>query len=191
MTGYDFPAADNGAAPIKPGLGSILSRYRGATGPDGLPTYVRFRGILGDGPAWLGRQYAPFDVGGKARDNMNLRVTLDRSTTARSLLKTFDTARPRRRRPGLMTGLDSFETQAFDLILGKARDAFDVTREDPRLRDRYGPGARRAAAPGPAPVRGGRRLRDRALRRLGHARADRDGDAANRARRSTRRSAPS
>src|SRR4051812_4616899 len=36
MTGYDYPAADNGAAPIKPGFGSVLSRYRGATGPNGL-----------------------------------------------------------------------------------------------------------------------------------------------------------
>src|SRR5215213_5092743 len=32
MTGYDYPAADNGAAPIKPGVGSVLSRFRGATG---------------------------------------------------------------------------------------------------------------------------------------------------------------
>ena len=39
-----------------------------------------------------------------------------------------------------MAGLDSFETQAFDLVLSKARDTFDVTREDPRIRDRYGKG---------------------------------------------------
>src|SRR5205807_3250345 len=78
MTGYDFPPADNGQAPIKPGLGSILSRQRGATNPhNGLPTYVRLSGILGDGPAWLGSQYAPFDVGGNARRNMNLTVTHD------------------------------------------------------------------------------------------------------------------
>src|SRR5215471_16663507 len=79
MTGYDFPPADNGQAPIKPGLGSILSRHRGATNPhNGLPTYVRLNGILGDGPAWLGSQYAPFDVGGNARRNMNLTISHDR-----------------------------------------------------------------------------------------------------------------
>src|SRR5205814_1992811 len=50
MTGYDFPPADNGAAPIKPGIGSILARHRGANNPaTGLPTYVRMGGILGDG----------------------------------------------------------------------------------------------------------------------------------------------
>src|SRR3954468_20822943 len=65
MTGYDFPPADNGQSPIKPGLGSIVARHRGATNPvTGLPTYVRLGGILGDGPAWLGSTFAPFDLGG-------------------------------------------------------------------------------------------------------------------------------
>jgi len=41
---------------------------------------------------------------------------------------------------GLMDGLDSFEGQAFDLILSKARQVFDINREDPRTRDRYGMG---------------------------------------------------
>src|SRR5436190_11564592 len=46
MTGYDFPPADNGQAPIKPGLGSIMARHRGANNPrTGLPNYVRLGGI--------------------------------------------------------------------------------------------------------------------------------------------------
>src|SRR3954469_5604175 len=75
MTGYDFQAADNGAPANKPGIGSIGSRYRGANNPQtGLPTYVRTGGILGDGPSWLGAPYAPFDVQGRARQNMTLAV---------------------------------------------------------------------------------------------------------------------
>ena len=140
MTGFDYPPADNGAAPIKPSLGSILSRYRGATGYEGLPTYVRSREILADGPAWLGQQYAPFGLDGKARENMLLRDSLDKIDDRRSLLKSLDTARRDVERSGLMNGMDAFEAQAFDLIVGKARDAFDITREEPRLRDRYGPG---------------------------------------------------
>src|SRR5262245_39847454 len=55
MTGYDYPPADNNMAPIKPGLGAILARHRGANNPGtGLPTYVRPGGRLGDGPAWPG-----------------------------------------------------------------------------------------------------------------------------------------
>jgi hypothetical protein len=141
MTGYDFPPADNGQPPIKPGLGSILARYRGANNAaTGLPTYVRLGGILGDGPAWLGPAYAPFDTGGNARTNMNLKVTLDRLGDRRSLLQALDNLDRHLDQSGLMDGLDSFETQAFDLILSRARETFDVNREDPRLRDHYGPG---------------------------------------------------
>ena len=37
-----------------------------------------------------------------------------------------------------MNGLDSFETQAFDLIRSRARETFDLSKEDPRTRERYG-----------------------------------------------------
>jgi hypothetical protein len=141
MTGYDYPPADNNAPPIKPGLGSILSRFRGANNPStGLPSYVRLGGILGDGPAWLGQSYAPFDTSGASRNNMNLRLTLDQLSERRSLLKTFDKLDRSIDRSGLMTGLDDFEGQAFDLILSRAREVFDVNREDPRTRDHYGKG---------------------------------------------------
>ncbi|HLJ94994.1 MAG TPA: DUF1501 domain-containing protein [Gemmataceae bacterium] len=141
MTGYDFPPADNNQAPVKPGLGSILARMRGPNNPQtGLPTYVRINHIYGDGPAWLGPSYAPFDSGGNARTNMNLHVTLDRLSDRRSLLKTFDTIDRSIDKSGLLHGLDSFEGQAFDLILSRAREVFDIKREDPRIRDQYGPG---------------------------------------------------
>src|SRR6185437_5929795 len=117
MTGYDFPPADNGQAPIKPGLGSILARQRGANNSrTGLPTYVRLGGTLGDGPAWLGSSYAPFDVGGRGRANMTPQVQADRLDDRRSLLKSFDTMDRTIDRSGLVEGLDNFETQAFDLL---------------------------------------------------------------------------
>jgi hypothetical protein len=141
MTGYNFPPADNNQPPIKPGLGSILARYRGANNSaTGLPSYVRLGGILGDGPAWLGQAYAPFDTGGAARNNMNLRMSLEQLNDRKSLLKSFDTIDHSIDRSGLMDGLDSFESQAFDLILSRAREVFDINREEPRTRDRYGKG---------------------------------------------------
>jgi len=141
MTGYDYPPADAGLPQIKPALGSILARQRGANNAQtGLPTYVRLNGTYGDGPSWLGSSYAPFDTGGNARNNMNLKVALDRLADRRSLLKTFDTMDRGLDQSGLLQGLDSFESQAFDLILSRARETFDITREDPRTRDLYGPG---------------------------------------------------
>jgi hypothetical protein len=139
MTGYDFAAADNGAPPNKPGMGSILARYRGASNPHtNLPTYVRMGGILGDGPSWLGAASGPFDVAGNARNNMNVQIPMERLEERRMLLREFDTLDRNIDRSGLMSGLDSFETQAFQLLNSRAREVFDVTREDPRLRDSYG-----------------------------------------------------
>ena len=136
-TGYNFVAADNGGGQNKPGFGSILARYRGANAPSGLPTYVRMGNVLGDGPAWLGSPYAPFDVGGKARQNMNMLTTLDQLGERRELLKGLDTLDRTIDQSGLMNGLDSFEGQAFDLILSKAKETFDITKENPKTIEKY------------------------------------------------------
>src|SRR5262249_48380591 len=120
MTGYDFPPADSGLAAIKPGFGSILARQPGPNNPPtGLPPYLRLSGIYGDSSAWLGPAYAPFDTSGRARTNMDLRVALDRLSDRKSLLRTFDTLDRRLDRSGLVQGLDSFELQAFELILSR------------------------------------------------------------------------
>ena len=39
-----------------------------------------------------------------------------------------------------MSGIDRFEQQALELILGKSKDAFDLSKEDPRLVERYDTG---------------------------------------------------
>ena len=141
MTGYNFPPADNGQGQNKPGIGAILARHRGANNPStGLPNYVRMGHILGDGPSWLGSAYAPFDTAGNARNNMNLHVTMAHLADRRGLLHSFDNVNRDIDRSGPHAGLDSFETQAFDLLQSRAREAFDVTREEPRTRDMYGAG---------------------------------------------------
>jgi hypothetical protein len=141
MTGYNFSAADNGGGQSKPGMGAILARHRGANNPStGLPSYVRMGGILGDGPSWLGSAYAPFDTAGNARNNMNLQVNLDRLGERRNLLRSFDSVNREVDRSGLMQGLDSFEAQAFELLQSRAREVFDISREEPRTLDRYGTG---------------------------------------------------
>jgi len=141
MTGYDYPPADANFPQIKPALGSILSRYRGPShAVSGIPTYVRINGIYGDGPAWLGTANGPFDAGGDANRNLNVQVALDRLGDRRGLLKGLDRINRDADRTGVMKGLDAFEGQAFDLVLGRSKEAFDLNREDPRLRDKYGKG---------------------------------------------------
>jgi hypothetical protein len=139
MTGYNFPPADNGQRQVKPGFGSILARHRGPNNVHtGLPTYVRMNGILGDGPAWLGASYAPFDLAGNARNNMNLQIPMEQLDDRRTLLDTFDSVNREIDSSGLMEGLDSFEAQAFNLLTSNAREVFDITRETQATRDLYG-----------------------------------------------------
>jgi hypothetical protein len=138
MTGVDHPPADAGMPQIRPSMGSITARVRGANHPaSGLPTYVRISGLYADGPHFLGPAYAPFDSSGQARNNINLNLPLDRLHDRRGLLRQFDNIDRAIDRRGVMAGLDAFDQQAVNLLTGRARDAFDVQREDPRTRDRY------------------------------------------------------
>jgi uncharacterized protein (DUF1501 family) len=141
MTGYDNRAADNGGLPTRPSLGSILSRVRGPNNLNtGIPTYVRLSGIGADGAAFLGAAYNPFDPGGQARQNMSLVVDKARLDDRRSLLEGIDQVNRAADRSRLMEGLDAFEQQAFNLVLSRSQQAFDLKYEDPRVADRYGPG---------------------------------------------------
>jgi hypothetical protein len=141
MTGYDERNADNGGLPTRPSLGSILSRVRGPNNlKTGMPTYVRMNGIYGDGPAFLGAGFSPFDPSGQARQNMSLVVDKVRLDNRRDLLKGIDQVNREADRSKLMDGLDAFERQAFNLVLSRSQQAFDLKHEDPRVVERYGDG---------------------------------------------------
>jgi hypothetical protein len=141
MTGYDNRLADNGAVADRPGVGSVVARVRGTNHPEtGIPTYIRLGGIYADGPAFLGTAFAPFDPAGEARRNMALAVQEPRLDSRRQLLKGLDNLRREADRSGLVKGLDSFDEQAFNIILSRSPQAFDLKYEDPRVVDRYGKG---------------------------------------------------
>jgi hypothetical protein len=135
MTGYDDRRL------IKPSLGSIVSRIRGTTHPaTGMPTYVGMGGIRSDGPGWLGTAYSPFNPAGQARKDMNISVPADRFQNRRGLLNELDRINRKLDASGKMEGIDGFEQQACELVLGSSQDAFDVNKEDAKLRARYGKG---------------------------------------------------
>jgi len=142
-TGYDNRNIDNGGQPTRPSLGSIVARVRGANHPvSGMPTYVRFTAIRSgiDGPAFLGAGYAPFDPAGQALKNLTLAVPQDRLDDRRMLLASLDRMDSVVDRSGMMDGMDRFEKQAFNLVLGGAPQAFDLKRENPKTVARYGKG---------------------------------------------------
>ena len=105
-----------------------------------LPTYAKQDYIYSHGPAWLGASYNAFDIRGRALDDMTLRIPQERLTDRRSLLQSLDNFDRHIDQSGAMQALGEFELRAVDLVRGRAREAFDLTREDPKVRARYGKG---------------------------------------------------
>ncbi len=142
-TGYDNRNIDNGGAPARPSIGSIVARVRGSNHPQtGMPTYVALNRIRAgiDGPSFLGTPYSPFDPNGQALKNLSLAVPEKRVGNRRVLLASLDRMNSDIDRSGAMEGLDRFEQQAFNLVLGGAPDAFDIKKENAKTRERYGKG---------------------------------------------------
>ena len=135
MTGY------NDRTKMRPSMGSIIAKAKGTAHPvTGLPSYVRIGGIGSDGPGWLGTRFQALSPSGQARKNMELSVDASRFESRHALLDSIDVINRKVDRSGQMEGLDGFEQQAFDLVLGSAKDAFDIKKEDPKVRARYGRG---------------------------------------------------
>ena len=143
-----------GSNPTEAGMGSVVARLRGANqGQPGIPTHVylsanevarqinkeRLRLLTADGPGDLGSAYAPFDPRGDGPANENMKLSLPgaRITDRRSLRRSLDRLSRALDRGDLMASLDKYEQQAYDLILGKAWEAFDLSTEDPKILGRY------------------------------------------------------
>jgi hypothetical protein len=135
MTGYDDRQN------MQPSIGSIAARQFGTTNPiTGIPTYVRMNNISSDGPGWLGTGYSPFNPNGPAVKNMASIVPEERFSSRRELLNSLDTINRTADNSGKLDGMDAFEQQAFDLVRGTSRDAFNISKADPKERSRYGKG---------------------------------------------------
>jgi uncharacterized protein (DUF1501 family) len=152
-TGYPWPPQFLGKAPVipqqSPSIGSIASRYFGPTvRQSGMPTYVRVLsnhgGFPGDDAAWLGAAYAPLrcgiNRGSEMLNNMTLRIEPDRLADRTGLLRQLDKLQGRIDTSGMMDGMDEFRQQALDVVLGSAKQAFDLSQESPQTREKYGPG---------------------------------------------------
>ena len=137
-----------------PDLGMIASRVRGARA-DGLPQYI---GIptqpFMTRPQYLGVSHSAFVTGDPSVENFkppNLKINAglngQRLDDRIHLAQQFDQHRrrvaPATRIPAVdvdpSNGLDAFHQQAMQLLTSNSvANAFDLTREDPKLRDRYG-----------------------------------------------------
>ncbi len=136
--------------PKLPDWMSVTNFLRSAQGPrtNPLPAYVGINPPLEyNGPAYLGDAYSPFTVTGDPSSptfsvpNIGLSdqseiQRLERRSTLRQRLDTLERAFDQQ---GELGALDQFEVQAMTLLTNpKTKEAFDLSREDDRTRDRYG-----------------------------------------------------
>lgn len=137
-------------APRLPDWMSVANYLRSEEGPrtNPLPVYVGVNPPTSyTGSAYLGDAYSPFSVtGDPSSPNFvvpNIGLTdqneinrLGRRATLRQKLDTIERAFDQQ---GELGALDQFETQAMTLLTNPlTKDAFDLSKEDDRTRDRYG-----------------------------------------------------
>lgn len=129
-----------------PDLGSIASRVHGQH-PDAIPRYVAIpRNPYMTRPAYLGVHHGAFVVGDPARaDYKPPTLKLAAGPDARGLddrrglIRQLDRLRGGLDLRGNLDGTDKFRDLAFDLLTGpNVAAAFDLTKENEQLRDRYG-----------------------------------------------------
>jgi hypothetical protein len=196
---------------LKANVGSLYSRIAGplrkgsamptnvALFPQAIssaagPVIKKFGDFTSSGE--FGATYQPFvpGAGSGAQADMTLSLPQGRLDDRRTLLTSLDQWKRRMDASESVGGMSEFQSLAFDVLRRGVSDAFDLSKEDPRLIDRYdtsaaaeGPHqhaveqpralrrqrrhARQAAADGPTPVRAWLRLCHRHHQLcVGHAR---------------------
>jgi hypothetical protein len=124
-----------------PSFGSVISKLRSSGSGNDVPPYVSLRGLsIGTEPGYLGVAHRAFTPDGQGLRNLKMAdgVHAERMSDRKALLGRLDSVQREIDASGTMIGLDSFAVRAFDMIAsGVVRKALDLTREDPRIRDRY------------------------------------------------------
>ncbi|MEM7383934.1 MAG: DUF1501 domain-containing protein [Verrucomicrobiota bacterium] len=132
-----------------PSFGAWVSKLEGANGsvPANLslmyPTSFRDWGNARDG-GFIGGSHAPMNLVGKdplaKAQNMTLEgISLERLRHRDTLLQSIDRFRREADATGAMDGMDQFHGQALDILSGNGLvDALDLSKEDPRVLERYG-----------------------------------------------------
>jgi hypothetical protein len=152
LTTKDMGVSGANNAQKFPGIGAIVNR---TVGPRviGMPGYVGapHAASIGLAPGYfgghmLGVQHDPFLTGDPSVpnykvQNLNLAagLTLEKLEDRRSLLTHFDKSRTQLEKHPTAEALDRFGREAYDFVTGPtAREAFNIGKEDVKLRDRYG-----------------------------------------------------
>ncbi len=119
------------------GLPTNAALFPRAVEPEAMPFIKNFGNFLSTGE--LGSAFAPFVPGGGGELQQAMKLTLPqgRLDDRRNLLSGLDRIKRSADSGGLLEGVDEFQQQAFNTIVGGAAEAFDLSKEDPRTIERY------------------------------------------------------
>jgi len=128
-----------------PSMGSVVSHEFGDR--NNIPGYICLPEKPNEfaGTGYLSNAYAPFALGSDpAADNFRVRdlsinITDEHFSRRRNLLDIVNKNLNDRTNADTVAAMNKFYEKAYDLVGSQhARDAFDLEKEDPKVRDRYG-----------------------------------------------------
>jgi hypothetical protein len=135
---------------VYPSMGSVVSLKKGydAGYKGSLPPYISLTNPLGrfSDSGFLGAKHKTFATYGDPNsDQFHVQgltppggVPDQRVQERRTLLQALDGLARRADKEDLLRNLSTVEQQAYSVILGDAKKAFNLTEEKPELRERYG-----------------------------------------------------
>jgi hypothetical protein len=141
-----------------PSFGSMVAKVQGEV-DESVPPFVGLSPKMTTStwanpgqPGFLGRAYAPLTPNADGMANMALRgMTVDQFGERKALMRKFDTLRRDLDATGVLEGAEESTRRALNILTStKIADALDLSKEDPRLRDRYGRGSPEPAGYGDA-----------------------------------------
>jgi len=146
LTGYDRRSLTSIGG--RPSIGSVLAKLQGSMSPSIPPSVAladktRHEPWSEPGPSgYLGPAYQAFRPNGQGMDDLTLNnITLERLQDRKELLRGLDTLKKSADVGGMLDGVDAFTEAAFGVLTSsQLADALDLSKEDPKVRARYGDG---------------------------------------------------
>lgn len=130
-----------------PSIGAVFALFKSPGYKGMIPPYVVLTQPQGrfSEEGFLGAKYKPFATGGDPNANrfevegvVARGITDDRQKARRELLGKMNTLGNTMAASPAMISAEDAKKQAYDLILGPGKEVFDLAKEKPELRDRYG-----------------------------------------------------
>ena len=130
-----------------PSVGAVFALFKGPGYKGMIPPYVVLTQAQGrfSEEGFLGPKFKPFATGGDPNASrfevegvIARKISDDRQKARRDLLEKMNTMGKAMADSPQVAAAEDAKKQAYELILGAGRDVFDLSKEKPELRDRYG-----------------------------------------------------